>query len=195
MSQNKCLYHIHRRGTFDELWQVGNTIVVDENFESRFWSNLTLDDYELKKYWGEDYDIDFVIATMEEMKCKNQVEEDMKEQFEITLLSYYFFRREHALEEGRKLFAPSAPKRFKSLFLSNYFNLYYWKIQVGEKHFQKFLLELDGETFTSSDLYFPSRTLTFENQVEASKEYWQPKIKKLTLCQETLFQGTAKIIK
>ncbi len=28
------LYHIHRTGNMDDLWYVGNGIIVDDNFQS-----------------------------------------------------------------------------------------------------------------------------------------------------------------
>ena len=32
--QNKLMYHIHTSNEYDELWQEGNEIVVDDNFNS-----------------------------------------------------------------------------------------------------------------------------------------------------------------
>ncbi len=56
-------------------------------------------------------------------------------------------------------------------------------------------MELEGNTFISSDDFFPDGRDIIEKQVEESKKYWQPKIKKLTLHKEILFQGRAKITK
>lgn len=195
MENRKYMYHIHRKYNNDEFWQVGNTIIVDENFEAIYWQKLLQNDYILKERYGDNYDIDYIISTMEEIEERNFVEDEISNQVEKYLISYYFLRREQALEEGRKLYAPDAPRRYNCIFLSNRTDLFYWKKVVGDYRFQKFLLELEGKTFTTSDKFFPSHTLTLENQVEASKDYWKPKIKEKTPHQETLFQGTAKIIK
>lgn len=195
MNNQKYMFHIHRQNNMDNLWQVGNTIIVDDNFEAMYWQKLLQNDYILKMRYGINYDIDYIISTIEETEERTFAEDEISNQIEKYLISCYFLRREQALEEGRKIYAPDAPKRYNSLFLSNRHDLFYWEKVIGDNRFQKFLLELDGQTFTTSDTFFPLHTLTLENQVEASKDYWKPKIKKKTLQQETLFQGTAKIIK
>lgn len=147
----------------------------------------------IKRY--EDYDIDYIIAMMEEMKFNNSVEDNMHDEFDQILGQYYFLRREKALEEGRKIFAPSAPSRLHSIFLTDQFNLHYWKIMVGDNSFKTFLLELEGNLFASSDNFFPSPKLMLDIQVEQSKNYWRPKVKTLTPHNEFVFQGTSKIVK
>lgn len=32
------LYHIHRKGIMDNLWSVGNNIVISDSFVSDFWT-------------------------------------------------------------------------------------------------------------------------------------------------------------
>lgn len=127
----------------DDLWSIGATIEIDNNFESIFYKKLLEDEKMLIKRY-EDYDIDYIIAMMEEMKFNNSVEDDMHDEFDQILGQYYFLRKEKALEEGRKIFAPSAPSRLHSIFLTDQFNLHYWKIMVGDNSFKTFLLELEG---------------------------------------------------
>ena len=38
--KNKEMYHIHRNGIYDNIWKVGNEIIIDDNFNSCFCSNL-----------------------------------------------------------------------------------------------------------------------------------------------------------
>lgn len=188
------LYHIHRNGNMDDLWNIGTKIEIDNNFESMFYKKLLEDEKILIKRYS-DYDIDYIIAMMEELKFNHLIEDDMHDEFDKVLSCYYFLRREKALEEGRKIFAPNAPSRLHSIFLTDKFNLYYWKNIVGDDSFKTFLLELEGNLFVSSDNFFPSPKLMFDLQVEQSKNYWKPKIKKLTPHKEFVFQGTSKIIK
>lgn len=194
MDKKNILYHVHRIGNMDDIWQKESKILIDDKFESNFYIKLLKDDNLLIKRFGN-YDIDYVIARMEEIKFNNQVEDDMHDEFNKILNRYYFLRREKALEEGRKIFAPLAPSRFHSIFLSDKFNLEYWKKVVGDNSFKIFMLELKGNLFVSSDKYFPDSELLFDLQVEKSEEYWKPKIKKLTPNKEFIFQGESKIIK
>lgn len=188
------LYHIHRRGNIDQLWQVGQKMVIDDSFNALFYTRLLEVEGELLKR-HKDYDIDYFIAMMEEMQTKRFVEDDLNDDFNLLLDRCYFFRREKALEEGRKIFNPSAPSRFHSIFLTDRLNINYWQKLIGDLSFETFLLELDGKTFTSSDDLFPKQELVFEFQVEQSEKYWRPKQKMLTLHKEVLFQGEAKIIR
>lgn len=190
----ETLYHIHRKGNMDDIWTTGNQILVDNNFISLYYTRLLSDEKALINRYGENYDIDYIIAMMEEMKCKNLIADDLKQEFNNMLKGYYFLRREKALEEGRKLFSPTAPCRFHSIFLSNNIDLYYWENIFGEYSFNRFLVELDGNIFMSSDRFFPNEKLLFDNQVECSKEYWKPKVKSL-IRNEFIFQGNAKILK
>ena len=192
-SIKKSLYHVHRIGNMDDFWQNESTITIGNNFESILYTGLLEDENVLIQRYGN-YDIDYIIKTMEDMKSNHFVEDDMQDQFDQILNRYYFLRREKALEEGRKIFCPNAPSRLHSIFLTDQLNLYYWKKLVGDHSFKVFLLELEGNLFVSSDKYFPSPKLTFNLQVEKSKEYWKPKIKKLTPHKEFIFQGEGKII-
>lgn len=189
----KTLYHIHRKGNKDYVWFRGNQILVDNDFTSLYYEKLLREEKILIKRYGESYDIDYIIAMMEEMKYKNLVEDDMKAAFNRTLNVYYFLRREKALEEGRKIFRPTAPCRFHSIFLSDRIDLWYWEKVFKECSFNRFLVELDGNIFMSSDNFFPDEELFFDNQVECSNGYWNPKVKSLTR-NEVVFQGKAKIL-
>lgn len=194
LTQKNNLYHIHRNGNMDDTWQVGTNIEITDSFDGMFYKKLLEDDKILTRRYGN-YDIDYIIAMMEEIKFNNRVEDDMREEFDRLLRRCYFLRREQALEEGRKIFAPDAPSRLHSIFLTDIYDLYYWKKIVGDTSFKIFLLELEGNLFVSSDKYFPSSDLMYDIQVERSQQYWKPKIQKLTPHKEFIFQGKGKIIK
>ena len=193
MNTKSKLYHVHRNGNMDNQWYLGAEIKIDNNFENIFYTKLLEDERILTKRYGN-YDIDYIIAMMEKMKFNNLVKDDIFDEFNKLLNRYYCLRREKALEEGRKLFAPEAPSRLHSIFLTDEVNLHYWKKLVGDNSFKIFLLQLEGNLFMSSDEYFPDPKLMYDIQVEQSKEYWNPKIKKLTPHKEFIFQGKGKII-
>lgn len=188
--KDKTLSHIHRQGNFEEIWIPGNKIVIDESFNSAFYLKLLeIEQTILDKY--KEYDIDFIIAMMEEMISKNLVEDDCIYEFKTLLEGYYLLRREQALEEARKLYNPTAPSRFHSIYLTDNTNLGYWGYLVGDNDYKVFTLELNGTLFTSSDDYFPDKKLLFDLQVENAKAYWKPK--EIASKKEYIFKGIATI--
>lgn len=194
MEKKENLYHIHRSGNSDELWYVGNKLKIDDSFNSMFYVKLLQEEKKLIEKYG-DYDIDYIIARMEELKLRNLIDDNISHDFDELLNRYYFLRREKALEEGRKLFNPHAPSRLHSIFLTDEYSKDYWIKKVGgDELFQTFLLEFDGNIFVSSDDVFPDYNFMFDIQVEQSKEYWKPKIKQLLIHKEFVFQGNIKII-
>ncbi len=190
----ESLYHIHRKGNNDSIWKANSRIVIDDTFQSIFYQKLLEEDKALIDRYG-DYDIDFIIAIMEEMKFKDQVAPDFLPKFDKLLNCFYFLRREKALEEGRLIFAPDVPSRVHSVFLSDSSDLAYWANLVGDNSYDIFEVNADGNLFVSSDIFFPEQNLLFDLQVEKSREYWQPKIKELNRRREYVFQGTIDLIK
>lgn len=190
--EKKRLYHIHRMETMDDIWNQNTKIEITKNSMGYFFQKLLESEKILIERYGQ-YDIDYIIARMEELKYLNLVEEEHFRTFERYLNHFYFLRREVALEEGRKIYAQTAPSRIHCLFLTDDMDLEYWKSIVGKNEYVTYLLELEGDLFVSSDRYFPDSTLLLEKQIEKSKEYWQPK--SLTIRKEYLFQGKARIVK
>ncbi len=146
---------------------------------------------ELKERYGSNYDIDFIIAMIEEMLFKEMLSKEEK----IILNRLKVLRREQALEEGRRLYNPGAPQRFHSIYLTDKDDLDYWKKCVGDNCFETYLLEISGNLFKSSDTLFPDENLMLDRQIEQSKSYWKPSERQLILRKEYLFQGKAQIIK
>lgn len=186
------LYHIHRTGDMDDLWYVGNEIIVDDNFQSQFYVQLLKQEFPLVQRYG-DYDIDDLISTMEEMKSLNFMKSNVDSLFHKLLYCCYSLRRERALEEGRKIFSSNCPSRMHSIFLTGMDDLSYWESYVGNRSFQRFSLNCFGNLFVSSDSFFPQYTLSFDDQVEQSRIYWIPEMEKAKH-KEILFQGKAQII-
>ena len=172
------LFHVHRLGNEDYLWHSGAKIIIDSGFCNQLYRSVYEENSILMARF-KDYDVDQIIETLEEMKFVGAVPKEKEVNFDILLDHYYFLRREKAMEEGRKYYAPQAPSRLHSIFLSNANDLYYWENQVGDLSFSTYKVGLEGNLFMSSDDYFPDNKLLYEQQVEESRHYWQPKVKKL----------------
>lgn len=190
---NMRLYHIHRLNNNDNIWQRDTKIKIDNSFTPVFYKKLQSEEQILIDRYG-DYDIDYFISIMGELKFKNQIEEELMPSFLHFLNSLYFLRREQALEEGRKLYNPEAPSRLHSIFLTDESSLTYWIKVIGAKAYEKFLVNAEGNIFLSSDTFFPDETLFLDRQIEKSKSYWQPELKKVKSRKEYLFQGNLTIL-
>ncbi len=186
------LFHVHRLGNEDYLWHSGAKVIINSSFCNQLYRS-TYEESSVLMARYKDYDVDQIIETMEEMKFRGAVPKEKEVNFDILLDHYYFLRREKAMEEGRKYYAPMAPSRLHAIFLSNARDLLYWENQVGNFSFRTYKVSLEGNLFMSSDDYFPNSNLLYEQQVEESKYYWQPKVKKL-LRKEYLFQGTCHVL-
>lgn len=189
--RDKIFYHLHRLGSYDKEWNLGNTLEIDKDFISYFYENILLRERILKEN-NPNYDIDKIIKALEMMKENKDTGYLSYHKFSSTMNDYYIFRRELALEEGRKLYNNNAPSRLHSIYLSDEESLYHWLQYIGICS-RLFEVEVDGDIFVSSDYLFPDIRASFEEQVMGSKEYWQPKRLLKTSPREYLVQGKIKI--
>lgn len=165
--------------------------MIDSNFKAFFYKEFLKEEEKLIGKYGKNYDIDYIIDMVEE-ELHNSCHyfDDVQK-----LRNYYFLRREFALEEGRKLYNPSAPSRFQSIFLTDKSNMCYWINQVGNGEYKIYNLIVSGNLFQSTDSLYPRVDSSFESQVEKSKKYWKPKLKAYGKRREFLFQGEVQMIK
>lgn len=191
MVKMEKFYHFHRQGIHDDLWLLENDFEITKNFQSSFYENILLRERLLKEYYN-DYEIDKVIKALEMMIDNNDTGYLGYHKFSSTLNSYYIFRRELALEEGRKIYNNLAPSRLHSIYLTDEKSLYYWVQYVGLCS-RLLEVEVTGEIFESSDWLFPDIKSSFESQVKKSKKYWQPKELTYRMPKEYLFQGNIKV--
>ncbi len=98
-----------------------------------------------------------------------------------------FFRYPVCLAEGQ-----DAPSRLHSIYVSDKDSLYHWLQYIGNCS-RLFEVQVDGDVFVSSDFLFPDFKASFEEQVLASIEYWQPKKLTKTSPKEYLVQGKIEI--
>jgi len=161
-------WHIHRLGFYDELWCEGQKLVIDENFSSNFYQNYSLREDALTKQYGS-YDIDEVIKNLESIREYKDLEYKLYHAFSSLAQNLYIFRREKALEEGRKLYNPDAPSRLHAIYLTNFESLQYWQVNVNMG--KVFSVDVRGQIFVSSDILFPTITAGLEEHQETDIRY------------------------
>lgn len=192
-SQDNIFYHYHRLGSHDELWQDEKNILVDDDFASSFYESIITEQRELEKRFG-DYEIDKIIMAMENVKRREKLNYGLYHIMDYGVNGCYMLRRELALEEGRKIFNPSAPSRLHTVYLTDKESIIYWYRYLGGVS-KVYKVEALGEVFESSDYLFPNIQAPLEKQIEDSKEYWQPKKLSYGLPREYLLKGSLRIKK
>ena len=197
--KDKIMYHYHRLGIYDNIWQVGNEIIVDDNFNS--YCSSIIDKFStsvkcknglfslekiIDKYLDdigiENVDLETIIGLL---KASSAI---------ITNANMY--NRESMLENYRKENNPNLPSRLHSIWLTDNKSLNFWKEQLEKrKKLVLYRVSVTGNLFKSSDSFIPGDELTAKEMYEASSAYWNPVFSKEDLCKaEYLFQGKVKVL-
>lgn len=195
--QNKLMYHIHTSNEYDELWQEGNEIVVDDNFNSEcglsipyFNTNVICSDesvnslqYFLKKYLDQG---------IENLDSKI-IEALLKDSYRI-IYNANRTKCEAALEICRRQKFKLYPSRLHSIWVTDKECLDFWiSILKGKEIFE---LDLTGTLFKTSDIYIPDNYLSLSEAIKQAENYWNPIFtKEAEEKKEYLFQGKALIKK
>lgn len=193
--QNKLMYHIHTSNEYDELWQEGNEIVVDDNFNSEcglsipyFNTNVICSDesvnslqYFLKKYLDQG---------IENLDSKI-IEALLKASYRI-IYNANRTKCEAALEICRRQKFKLYPSRLHSIWVTDKESLDFWiSILKGTEIFE---LDLTGTLFKTSDIYIPDNHLSLSEAINQAEDYWNPIFtKEAEEKKEYLFQGKALI--
>lgn len=198
--KDKIMYHYHKLGKFDEKWQVGNQIIVDNSFNSFYCTILA--DFSTSVYCRPDnhlesFDniLDYYLNNKDFEKLDQKLLRQMLEESRRIIANTNIYKRERALEDCRKDFFPHLPSRLHSIWVSDERELSFWKKQF-KQDLILFKLSLTGELFKSSDSFIPDDELSPIESYVFSKKYWDPTFeteeqeKKV----EYLFQGKVKIL-
>ncbi len=197
--KEKSMYHYHRLGLYDDIWQVGNEFVVDNNFNSYcgsivdqfstavkcengiFSLEKIIDEY-LDDIGVEDVDLKTITNLL---KASSAI---------ITKANMY--SRESMLEQYRKENNPNLPSRLHSIWLADKESLNFWKEQLEKrKKIVLYRVSVTGNLFKSSDSFIPNDELTAKEMYEESSKYWNPVFSEEDLCKaEYLFQGKVKVL-
>lgn len=203
--QDKKLYHFHTKDIYNDIWQVGNTFVVDDNYNSDLTELVktftpAINVYTKDGSYKESFD-NFLEGYLDEEEFKT-IDRDLAMKMIKTTIGIIqnanICRREYLLEKYRQKYYPNIISRYHTLWLTDENSLEYWKkIFKDEKKLLLFELQVTGEIFKSSDEFIPSKHLNMEEMYKASEKYWNPDFsnEKANKKTEYLFQGKVKILK
>lgn len=195
--KHKIMYHIHTSNEYDDLWQEGNEITIDDNFYSEcgmsisdFNTNVMCSDgsassleYFLKKYLNKGIE-NLDIETIQYL---------LKDSYRI-IHNANRAKCEAALEICRRQKFKLYPSRLHSLWVTDKDNIDFWlDTLVGKEIFE---LDLTGTLFKTSDIYIPDNHLSLSEAIKRAEEYWNPTFtKEAEDKKEYLFQGKVLIKK
>lgn len=197
--KDKIMYYYHKLGLYDDIWQVGNEIVVDNNFNSYYGSIIDKFSTGVKCVNGI-FSLDRVIDEyIDDIGLENvdvNTIEDLLKCSSLIIKNINIYNRELMLEKYRLDNNPNLPSRLHSIWLSDKESLNFWKEQVREyRKIVLFRVSITGGLFKSSDEFIPNDELTTKEMYEASNNYWNPIFKEEDLCKtEYLFQGKVKVL-
>lgn len=189
--QNKTMFHIHTPNEYDEMWQEGNELIIDDNFNSECGLSIPTFNTDILCSNGE-------VASLEGYleKYLNQGIENLDIECITNLLKdayriIYNANRtkcEAALEICRRQKFKLYPSRLHSIWVTDKDNLDYWlNILMGKEIFE---LDLTGTLFKTSDIYIPDNHLSLAQAIKKAESYWNPVFtEEAEQKKEYLFQG------
>lgn len=197
--KEKTMYHYHKLEIYDDIWQEGNEIIVDNNFNSYYGSIIdkfstgirfsngivsldrVIDEY-LEKIGLENVDIKTITNLLRDSSS--------------IIKKINIYNRELMLEKYRKENTPDLPSRLHSIWLTDKESLNFWEEQLnGGGKLKLYRVSIAGKLFKSSDSFIPDDELTAKEMYEESSKYWNPVFSEEDLCKaEYLFQGKVKVL-
>lgn len=197
--KDQIMYHYHRMGLHDEIWQVGNEIIIDNLFESNY-SGTGVLNFDTTVITDSDKKVSFDRIIELYLKDENIDRETlirMLNEARRIIINTNIFKRELALEEVRKEFYPSMPSRKHSIWVAGEEQMEFWKTQLAkDKSLKMYKVSLTGTLFKSSDKFIPDDDLTYGESLKDAHNYWNPAFTELEEEEkaEYLFQGKVKIL-
>ena len=197
--KDKVMYHYHKLGIYDDIWQVGNEIIVDNNFNSfcgsivdKFTTAVKCENGIIKKKKIIDEYLDDIGIENVDLKTITNL---LKASSDI-ITKADMYNRELMLEKYRKENNPKLPSRLHSIWLADKESLNFWEGQLnGRRKLKLYRVSVTGNLFKSSDSFIPDDELTAKEMYEASSAYWNPVFSEEDLCKaEYLFQGKVKVL-
>ena len=192
--KNKVMYHYHKLGLYDDIWQVGNELIVDSNFNSfcgsivdKFTTAVKCENgiFSLEKIIDK-YLNDISIENVDLKTITNLLKASS-----AIITKANMYNRELMLEQYRKENNSKLPSRLHSIWLADKESLNFWKEQLnGGRNLTLYRVSITGNLFKSSDSFIPDDELTAKEMYEVSSKYWNPVFSEDDLCKaEYLFQG------
>ena len=197
--KNKVMYHYHKLGLYDNIWQVGNELIVSDNFNS-YYGKIINNFNTAVKYNNGSVSLEMIIEKiLKEIGIENidlkTIEYLLKDSLNI-ITNTNIFNRELMLEDFRKDYFPNLPSRLHSIWVTDDKSLDFWEKQMSNnKKLVLYRVSVTGNLFKSSDSFIPDNELTAKEMYESSFNYWNPIFKEEDLCKaEYLFQGKVKVL-
>lgn len=190
--KDKIMYHYHKLGLYDDIWQVGNELVVDDNFNSfcgsivdKFTTAVKCENgiFSLEKIIDK-YLNDISIENVDLKTITNLLKASS-----AIITKADMYNRELMLEKYRKENNPKLPSRLHSIWLADKESLNFWKEQLnGGRNLTLYRVSVTGNLFKSSDSFIPDDELTAKEMYQVSSKYWNPVFSEDDLCKaEYLF--------
>ena len=197
--KDKVMYHYHKLGIYDDKWQVGNKIMVDDNFNSfcgsiveKFTTAVKCENgiFSLEKIIDK-YLNDISIENVDLKTITNLLKASS-----AIITKADMYNRELMLEKYRKENNPKLPSRLHSIWLADKESLNFWEGQLnGRRKLKLYRVSVTGNLFKSSDSFIPDDELTAKEMYQVSSKYWNPVFSEDDLCKaEYLFQGKVKVL-
>ena len=197
--KDKVMYHYHKLGIYDDKWQVGNELLVDNNFNSfcgsivdKFTTAVKCENgiFSLEKIIDK-YLNDISIENVDLNTIKNILKASS-----AIITKADMYNRELMLEKYRKENNPKLPSRLHSIWLADKESLNFFKEQLnGGRNLTLYRVSVTGNLFKSSDSFIPDDELTAKEMYQVSSKYWNPVFSEDDLCKaEYLFQGKVKVL-
>ncbi len=208
--KNEIMYHFHKSGIYDNLWKPGNTLIIDNRFQSSFMR--ILDDFNTNNISGNSFcdDVISYLKKEESMDVLDRLLGMGQSRFELFNLikqacaiisETNIFKRELALEEIRKNYFSDLPSRNYSVWVTDAEGLDFWgKALKPDKnssfYLSLFSVSLSGNLFKSNEELLPHDQSTYDECLKEAFGYWNPDFTSTDSSKnEYLFQGKLKIIK
>lgn len=194
--ENKIMYHFHRVGVYDSIWQTGNEFVADCDFESCY--SFKLNSFNTNVAVNDNNVVSFDYLMNEDL-IDSLNHEELVSMIKIARNIIYetsIFKRELALEIARTLNYSNLPSRMHSIWVTDENGINYW-LDVFRilREIKLYKVSLTGALFMSSDYLIPGDSLTFGESLKKSLEYWHPDFENIKDDRnEYLFQGKVKIM-
>ena len=193
--ENKTMYHIHTPNKYDEMWQEGNELIIDDNFYSECGLSIPYFNTDVVSSDGSLISIVGPLRKYLDEGIEKLTMEEIKTIFEDVYRILYNNNRtkcEAALEICRIEKFKLCPSRLHSLLVTDKDNLDYWLNILNGKEIYE--LNLTGTLFKTSDIYIPDDNLSLVQAIKAAESYWNPNFtEEAEEKKEYLFQGTALI--
>lgn len=208
--EKKNMYHFHKSGRFDDVWKCGNTLHIDNNFQSNFIK--ILDDFntnsvnggsfcsEVSDYFERDSSKDVLDRILGAGQSRYELMNYLRQACNI-IWEANIFKRELALEEVRKKSFSALPSRKHSVWVTDIDGLDFWEkvlkpVKNSPFHLSLFSVSLSGNLFKSNEELLPRDVHTFDECLKAAYGYWNPDFTLVDPSKnEYLFQGEMKILK